>query len=647
MKTEAIVPVEPLRNADGVPFSPLYGDVYHPAAGALEQARHVFLGGNDLPARWQGRDRFVVLETGFGLGNNFLATWAAWRHDAHACGQLHFISIEKHPLTREAMRALPRYPTLAASAAELVDAWPPLTPNLHRLSFDGGRVQLLLVLGDVAAWLPELVARVDAFYLDGFAPSKNPQMWQPRLYKALGRLAAPQATLATWTAARPVREGLQAAGFTVHLASGRGGKRDITHARYAPAFVPRRTPARSLEPASDQRHALVIGAGLAGCAVAWALAEHGWSSLLLERQAGPAQEASGNPAGLFHGIVNAQDGTHARFNRAAALQAQVAIGSFIARGHAHGEAGGLLRLDTSGGTAGAMQQVLRRLGLPSDYVRALTADEASALSGIALQQPAWFYPGGGWIRPADLAAAFLERAGPAACCRANTAVHALRRRDGRWQALDAAGEVSAQAETVVLANAGDALRLLGRPQWPIEMRRGQISIGDAAHFQPMPRLPIAGAGYLLPAIAGQAIFGATSQPGDGDPATRAGDHVHNLAQLERLTGRSLHVPVDALQGRVGWRWSSDDRLPLIGAVPDDAAADLSSRLDQPRFVPRLPGAFVFTGLGSRGITWCALGAQVLASIVSGAPVPLEASLLDSVDPARFRSRDARRAEGQR
>jgi tRNA 5-methylaminomethyl-2-thiouridine biosynthesis bifunctional protein len=444
-----------------------------------------------------------------------------------------------------------------------------------------------------------------------------------------------------------VREGLQAAGFTVHMASGRGGKRDITHARYAPAFVPRRTPARSLGPASDKRHALVIGAGLAGCAVAWALAEHGWSSLLLERRAGPAQEASGNPAGLFHGIVNAQDGPHARFNRAAALQAQVVIGALIAQRRVQGEVRGLLRLDTSGGTAGAMQQTLSRLGLPNDYVRALTADEASALSGIALQQPAWFYPGGGWVHPAELAAACLDSAGPAACCHANTAVHALRRRDGRWQALDAAGDVLAESETVVLANAGDALRLLGRPQWPIEMRRGQISIGHAAHFQPMPRLPIAGAGYLLPAVAGQVIFGATSQPGDGDPAARARDHVHNLVQLERLTGRSIAVPVDALQGRVGWRWSSDDRLPLIGAVPDSAAADAASRLDQPRFVPRLPGAFVFTGLGSRGITWCALGAQVLASIVSGAPVPLEASLLDSVDPARFRSRDARRAEGQR
>ncbi|HEY0856740.1 MAG TPA: tRNA (5-methylaminomethyl-2-thiouridine)(34)-methyltransferase MnmD, partial [Albitalea sp.] len=172
MKTQAIHPAA-IRLHDGVPFSPEFGDVYHPASGALAQARHVFLAGNGLPRRWQGRDRFVVLETGFGLGNNFLATWDAWRRDPRACRQLHFISIEQHPLTREALRLLPREPELAPLADELAAAWPPLTPNLHRLGFDGGRVQLLLALGDVERWLPELVARVDAFYLDGFAPAKN------------------------------------------------------------------------------------------------------------------------------------------------------------------------------------------------------------------------------------------------------------------------------------------------------------------------------------------------------------------------------------------------------------------------------------------------------------------------------------------
>lgn len=641
MKTEAVVPAQITRDADGTPFSPTYGDVYHPAAGALTQARHVFLAGNGLPQRWQRRDRFVVLETGFGLGNNFLATWDAWRRDPAACERLQFISIERHPPTRHDLQTLPRDAALSALAPLLADAWPPLTPNLHRLDFDAGRVQLLLAFGDVAAWLPELVARVDAFCLDGFAPARNPLMWQPRLFKAMARLAAPGATVATWTAARGVREGLAAAGFQVRAAPGAGGKRDITLASFAPAFAPRSAPARTT-PIDGPRRAVVVGAGLAGCAAAWALADQGWDSVVLDRHAAPAQEASGNPGGLFHGVVHRHDGTHARFNRAAALAARQAVGQAIGVRGAAGAVHGLLRLETSGASAAEMHDTLAALGLPADYVQAVDAGDASRLAGLPLRHPAWFYPGGGWVDPAALARDYLQRAGTRARFAGGTPVGALRREGDRWQLLDAAGRLIDEAGAVVLANAGDALRLLAPATWPVQKVRGQVSVGDAGGFA-LPQLPIAGAGYLLPAVAGQAVFGATSQAGDDDAALRASDHRHNLAQLASLIGDAPHVSPDGLSGRVGWRWVSDDRLPLVGAVPDVARLSSAARLDQARLVPRVPGLYLFTALGARGITWSALGAQVLASWVTGGPSPVEASLLDALDPARFIARDARRA----
>jgi len=197
--------------------------------------------------------------------------------------------------------------------------------------------------------------------------------------------------------------------------------------------------------------------------------------------------------------------------------------------------------------------------------------------------------------------------------------------------------------TIKLANAGDALRLLDDPPWPVETLRGQISLWPQPRIA-LPRIPIAGAGYLLPEIDGHAVFGATSQSSDDDPTVRDTDHAHNLAQLARLTNTAIDVDPQRLLGRTAWRWVSDDRLPIIGAVPDRMASSVAgTRLDQPRFVPRLPGLFVFAALGSRGITWAALGAQLLASAVSGAPLPLESSLLDAVDPARFVTRQARRA----
>ena len=269
MNPAPIVPGVLAFDDRGVPFSTEYHDIFHPHAGPLPQARHVFLGGNELPARWQGRARFVILETGFGLGNNFLATWQAWRDDPNRCARLCVISIERHPLTRDDLAQAHRNSPWPELAEDLQRAWPPLTPDLHRLGFDDGRVQLLLALGDVQAWLPELVASVDAFYLDGFAPASNPRMWDERVCKALGRLAAPGATLSTWSAARALRDRLTSAGFEVRLGQGVGGKRDITLARFAPAFTPRRAPSRAPRRGAVEPHALIVGAGLAGSAAAW------------------------------------------------------------------------------------------------------------------------------------------------------------------------------------------------------------------------------------------------------------------------------------------------------------------------------------------------------------------------------------------
>ena len=173
---------------DGLAWAPGFQDVYHARDGAFAQARHVFLQGNGLPGRWQGRARFVILETGFGLGNNFLATWAAWRADPQRSKRLIFVSIDKHPVLLTDLKRAFEGHALPELAQQLIAAWPAPTPDIHRLSFDHGAVILLLVHADVQAALRELFLKADAFYLDGFAPARNPQMWNIWVTKALGRL---------------------------------------------------------------------------------------------------------------------------------------------------------------------------------------------------------------------------------------------------------------------------------------------------------------------------------------------------------------------------------------------------------------------------------------------------------------------------
>jgi tRNA 5-methylaminomethyl-2-thiouridine biosynthesis bifunctional protein len=312
----------------------------------------------------------------------------------------------------------------------------------------------------------------------------------------------------------------------------------------------------------------------------------------------------------------------------------------------HGVAGsakGLLRLESSL-TPSEMQAVLNACKLPADYAQAASASTASQLSGLHLTQAAWHYVEGGWVQPAGLVRGYFERAGSGCQLRTHCAVETLRRCERGWQLLDAQGNVIEEAEVIVLANAADAARLLSKisPNTLASLAkvRGQISQlpSDTAGL-PQTKLPLTGAGYLLPSWQGRTLFGATSNEGDDDPSVRASDHASNLAQLAVLTQTPAlsDLNADTLQGRTAWRCVAPDRLPVIGGVPQEAGRSI----DQPRLIARWPGLFVYTALGSRGITWSALGGQTLAAWVTGCPSPVEASLLDAVDPARFAARHAR------
>ena len=218
---------------DGTPVSEAYGDVYHSAAGGHAQARHVFLAGNGLPERWRGRADFTILETGFGLGLNFMATWLAWQNDVECSQTLTFVSVEKHPFAvADLVLAQAAWPEFAELAATLRQHWPPLVAGEHVIRLEGGRLILRLFFGDAVDVLPELAAAADAFYLDGFSPAKNPELWSPTLCQSLARLAKPAATLATWSVAGHVRQALKGAGFVVKKQPGFAGKWQMLVGQY-------------------------------------------------------------------------------------------------------------------------------------------------------------------------------------------------------------------------------------------------------------------------------------------------------------------------------------------------------------------------------------------------------------------------------
>ena len=562
-----------------------------------------------LPDRWRGLERFVVLDTGPGATTRFETLLSAWRLDPGRCERLVVLALDG--------------------------------PDSHDL--DGGLVQWMRLSGAPEHALRGLQARVDAFVLHTSADTDTPPT--PDLLRRLGRLAAADATLVTPRIDAPVRDGLARNGFVVETGTTGG-----TRARFAPRFTP--PPPAAFRPAHQgPREALVVGAGLAGCAAAWALARQGWATTVLDRQAAPAQETSGNPGGLMHGTFNAPDSLHARWFRAASLLTARLARPAIAAGAVAGDLCGFVRLEHRLDAAQAGEQ-LARVGLPGDYVRWISADEARARTGLSVDTGGWFYAQAGWLSPGDWSRWLLTQAVSAGLARfqGNTAVEALRRGDaGGWQALDRDGRVLAEASVVVLANANAVDHLLTPHGAATGMQavRGQTTLlaADTPGLCP-PRAALSGQGYGLTLPDGRVLTGATSQPDDPDATVRPSDHLRNLARAARLGLCPVELANDDglnVTGRVGWRATTPDRLPLIGPPVDRAAFDAARqggrrRLDGLHHLPRCHGAdhglHVFTGLGSRGLTSAALGAQVLAAWVTGAPFPVDAALRDALDAAR-------------
>jgi tRNA 5-methylaminomethyl-2-thiouridine biosynthesis bifunctional protein len=627
------MPLTPARLAyteDGTPWSPDFGDVYHSADGGPGQAEHVFLRGNGLPQRWQGRERFVILETGFGTGLNFLATWSAWRADPRACRRLHYLSVEAHPYTAADLASLHRrWPEFAPLAQRLQAQWPVLTPGLHRIELEGGRLVLTLAFGDALWLLPRLSARVDAFYLDGFDPRRNPDMWRPELFRRLARLAAPDATLATWSVAATVRAGLESAGFRCGKRPGFGRKREmLTGERSAAAAAGR--------PAAPAREALVIGAGLAGSAICARLAARGWRLTLLERHRQPAREASGNLAGIVRPLLSLDDSIASRFTRAAYLHSLRAWSDM--RPTPRWAGCGVLHIARDAGHAARQREVVARHAYPPDYVRYLDRAEASDLVGWPLAEGGWHFPGGGWASPPSVCAALLDGCGETLRVRYGEQPARLERQDEQWQAVDGSGRIIARAPVVILASGAGDLWPAGAPPLPLRRVRGQVSHLPAERLPPL-RLALCREGYLTPPVDGLVCVGA-SYDFDDDPLPRAEAHAGNLQRLAHiLPGAAAGIDAARLDGRVGFRCVPPDRLPVVGTLAAAAPTDREARLDD---VPRLQGVHALMGLASRGLTWAWLAAELLASRLEDDPLPVETDLADALDPGRFLLRRLRR-----
>ena len=598
-----LVPARLAFDAGGVPYSEAYGDVYHSADGGPGQARHVFLAGNALPERWRARPSFTVVETGFGLGVNFLVTGAAFLEDGRAPARLHYVSVEKQPFAkRDLTAALARYPELSALASELLAGWPLCMPGFHRLHLARGRITLTLLLGDAQALLPQLEARADAFYLDGFAPERNPGLWSASIMKELARLATPGATFATWTVAGVVRAALGEAGFAVERRAGFGRKREMLAGSF---------PGRAEDAAARDRRAAIVGAGIAGTSCAERLSARGWAVTLVERQTGLAQGASGNPIGLLRPALHFEDTVIALLSRAAIGYALRQFSALEREGSLPWRQSGVLRVARDAAQMRRFEDIARASAFPAEFARCVDAVDAARIAGRAVRGPGWWIPSAAWVSPPALCAAHI---GQSAIRRVFSAdAMRLARTNSAWRVEGAKG-VLAEAQHVILANAAEANALLPGAAFPLTPVRGQVSFAPKGQKLDVP---VSGDGFVVPTADGFAL-GATFQLDDFEKEPRLADHAANLERAESLLpGFTAGLDPARLDGRVAFRATTPDRLPIYGELPG------------------YPGVRAALGLGANGLLWAPLCAEWLASGLEGEPLPLERDLAAAIDPGRF------------
>ncbi|MDP0587921.1 MAG: bifunctional tRNA (5-methylaminomethyl-2-thiouridine)(34)-methyltransferase MnmD/FAD-dependent 5-carboxymethylaminomethyl-2-thiouridine(34) oxidoreductase MnmC [Candidatus Endonucleobacter bathymodioli] len=636
---------------NGQPISPRFNDVYFSKISGIDETRYVFLEQNKLSARFsqlsadQHNNRFIIGETGFGTGLNFLCTWQLFEQTASKNSQLHFFSTEKYPLhISDLSKALSLWPELSEYADLLIQSYLPTSNGFHHLCFSEGRVRLTLLVGDVLDTLPLIEAKVDAWFLDGFAPSKNPDMWQPNLFKVMSEKSNLHATYATYTVARMVRDGLTSAGFSVIKAPGFGSKRNMIYGCLSQPFKqPTHKQPWNIYPIHHDiaKTVAVIGGGLAGTSCAHSLAQRGWHVILFEQHEQLAKEASGNPQGILYAKLSAHNTPLSRLITQGYCYSLNLIRQLDKKHPGTRHACGVIQLCTSERIRNRYLQLDQQY--PPEFLQFLDKTQLSNIAGIDVLHDGLFFPESGWVSPPQICQQLVQHQNIRV--KTHTPIDQLLFKDNLWL-MTSAGKTIFTTKTVVVAGGISTPQLPQLAHIPLQGIRGQITKITTTEQSKKLRVCICGDGYVAPATQGFHTIGATFDFNSNSSTVSHIDHEKNLSMQakwvpsfsESSGGKSLTID----GGRAGVRSTTPDYLPLVGPVVDsrrflnDFAKLRTNKKHSFKQTPNyLNGLYVTAGHSSRGLITCPISGELLASMINGDPAPMPIDLIDKLNPVRF------------
>ena len=645
-------------NQENTPVSDKFDDVYFSNQDGLAETHYVFLEGNQLWERWvhYQEAHFVIAETGFGTGLNFFAVTTLFlefrqKYPDSPLKRLYFISFEKYPLLLYALQqAHLAYPQFSHLAQHLQQHWLNPIQGCYRFHFD--ETTLDLWFGDVAKNLPQLGdyinGKIDAWFLDGFAPSKNPDMWNEQLYQQMFRFTKPQGTFATFTAASAVRKGLENAGFNITKRKGFGKKREClsgqkTHEKLTALSAPW---FHSQSVNLKEQDIAIIGGGIASLCTAISLLKRGAKITIYCEDEQTALNASGNKQGAFYPQLSDDNDRNIRFYIHAfayghqflqwAIQQQIKF--------EHEFCG--VALCAYNEKAESKLNKIAELNLPSDLYQSLSQSELSEKVGLPLPFGGAFIPQGAWLAPRQLVQhtfAFLEKQGVQ--IKTLQKVTALSQTENGWQITTAENKTFCH-EVVVLANGHKLTEFEQTQKLPLYPVRGQVSqIPTSANLLKLKTV-LCYDGYLTPVDQAKTshCIGASHVRDNATREFSLTEQQENQQKIQQNIPEDWTKEVDTSGNlaRIGVRCSVRDLTPMMGAVPHFSAQqaqyqnlfNLRRRKQPIEQAENYPNLYLIGALGSRGLTSAPFLGETLASLIYGEPLPMSEDLIHNLMPNR-------------